>query len=59
MHRPNQLKTKENTPMKSLLRTLILAVLVFAGYSAFSIDNTTTQQNHGPMTPTCAPCTAK
>jgi len=40
--------------MKSLLRLLILALLVFAGYSAFSIGNQPVYGSAGPMRP--SPC---
>ncbi|HET9181921.1 MAG TPA: hypothetical protein VFP59_07300 [Candidatus Angelobacter sp.] len=40
--------------MKALLRSSIVALIVFAGYSTFSMSNL--QMGHaGPYTPTCAP----
>jgi len=43
--------------MKTLLRTSILALLVFAGYSAFSTPLDKSHGSVGPMKPT-GPCCA-
>ena len=42
--------------MKTLLRMLILALLVFAGYSAFSIGNEPVYGSAGPMRPCPVNC---
>jgi len=40
--------------MKALLRSSILALIVFAGYSTFSASNAMVA-GAGPYTPTCSP----
>lgn len=40
--------------MKALLRSSIVALVVFAGYSAFSVNNSA-MAGAGPYTPTCMP----
>lgn len=40
--------------MKALLRSSILALIVFAGFSAFSANNAQVA-GAGPYTPTCSP----
>jgi hypothetical protein len=42
--------------MKTLLRTSILALLVFAGYSAFSTPLDQSHGNIGPVSPAPHPC---